>query len=393
MFNRTYRGVRHSAGWGLLCLVLLIQLGCGGSSPESMLEDANIMLTQKGDVYVATMILEDMIGKYPDSELIPHARLMLGRCYMQDRQFTLAREQLEMVLQGSGNPASEIGFRASQGIVFTYWNDGRKDEAIQYALKTSDTLKMALPLVKASMQAQLIGLYLGNEMKDEAEALIRGRLRDKSATKEEHAFLFKQLSDRVYNDDKPALLAAVREYIQNYPESDTATNMRFAEAGLLRDLGQEEESGQVYRDVMDQFQARIDSQFSADEKIRTTMIMAHMEYVWGAKEEARIHLESLIEDFPMSSGRSQVMMQLAEFYLEKDRARSRSLLEQVIREFPEQGISNLARQAINDLDAATTDSSPLEFPGASSRPASQPSLQPAVIGEDLPTSSTSENTS
>ena len=239
------------------------------------------------------------------------------------------------------------------------------------------------------MQIQIIRLYIESELIDEARDLILRRLRDPAVTEEEHGVLFQHLADSVYKEDKAALLAVVREYIGNHPDSDTADNMRYAEAGLLKELGRVEEAEQLYRNVMTRLGERIEGLLSADEKIETTMIMAHMKYGWGEKDQAREHLDSLIRDFPMSPRKSQVMMQLAEFYHEKDRDRTRSLLEQITREFPDQRIAELARWGLASLDAATTGTTPDVSSGvADPQPASQPLSGPVGVQQDAPTSAT-----
>src|SRR5437764_480644 len=133
--------MRH---YGFLLLVWLLLapsfLACKGKSEEDRLAEANKQL-REGNVLGATLLFKDFLKKFPKSQNLEVAQFGLSQCYVVNRDYAKAREVLDDMIQKAGGTDTDRGVNATILKMGTYEYENKLPEALDVALKTSDTLQ------------------------------------------------------------------------------------------------------------------------------------------------------------------------------------------------------------------------------------------------------------
>lgn len=96
--------VVRGGSWGLLAVLLLTLVACAGRRPEVQRSDEELL--DRAERNVARREYEDarkdlqrLIQQYPESPLVPDARLLLAQAYFRDKKFDEARSEYQKFLE------------------------------------------------------------------------------------------------------------------------------------------------------------------------------------------------------------------------------------------------------------------------------------------------------
>ncbi len=154
----------------------LAALGCGGKSPEELLQKAQ-ELGQKGDVIGMRVTCEKIISQAPDSPEAYKARMVLAQVEAQGGNLDKARKHWAVVFEKAGLD-ERMGRDAYMSNLQSYAMEKKFDEALKVIAATSETLS-AHPQMQLSAEHFKALMYSDMGDYDKAISVLES-LREKS---------------------------------------------------------------------------------------------------------------------------------------------------------------------------------------------------------------------
>lgn len=341
-----------------LALVILaaLVLSCSLKSEEQRLSEAQALLQQR-NILGAIIAFKDFIKRYPDSELVTTARFGLASCYFFDRDFTSSRRVLDLIIDETGGRTNQAGFEASILKVQTYSAQQRPAEALDEALLTSDSLRVATPRAKSDFMMGVAQLLVVNDRKEEAVGVYESILQEESETRQkqaQHLFVLNALSALYLEDGNiDGALAIYSEYLEKNPESDLKAEVYKGLAKLQKSEGQEAAADENFDKAEAILQETLETTLGADEKSVLLLGLADIRIHRDRIAEAKDLYRKILDDYPMGRYRSAAMRLLSEsLFKEGDVESALDLLAQIVESYPITKEAQMAIERAQEMKAS-----------------------------------------
>lgn len=387
------RGLLYPLRFALMPNLILLgflsfTLGCNSKSEEERLQSAQELLAQK-NVLGAIIAYEDFIKKHPESEKLIDAQMGLAYAYFMERDFEKSRELLDSVIKSAGGQTSRAGFSAQLFKIETFIVEQRPAEALNEAIATSDTLRIAAPELRQGFQLRLAQLFETNKQPENAvpvyESLLKEPAQGQGANLAHLESMLRLVSLHAREQRQEEALRVFENYLEMYPESELSTRVNTEWGKLLRQFERNEEAAQRFEIAATKVQEQIDTAAGADQKTLNMLVLADINQLQGKTDEARALYRKIIDDFPLATYRSHAMMQLAEsLYQEGDVESALATLDQVIQNYPKSPPAAQAFRRQQEIKFARSGAAPTTdtltgtpLPGSSEQPPEGDQAEPA----------------
>ncbi|MCL5270879.1 MAG: tetratricopeptide repeat protein [bacterium] len=336
-----------------VCLILALAASvpltaCRKQTPDQMLTEAQ-RLTESQDIIGAELKYKEFLEQYPQDPLASQARWGLASCYMMDKDYEKAREELDNMIKAEGGAATEPGYNAFEMKLYSYVQEGQPRKALDLALATSDTLKAAPPQIKYFYQLRLSDLYALNKDDEKALAIDR-RLIDQGPSGPQHLNAL-QMMEAIYVHQKnlPAAIKVYEDYLAKYPDTSLKASLIFEVGRLQKQMGQEDLARKSFDASEAQFRSQFEKALGAEEKSELLFQLSLVQRFRGDWAGTRATLQRILDEFPTSRQRPNAMLNLAEAWMgEKKSPQAVATLEKIMRDYPN---TNWAAQAAQWIQA------------------------------------------
>ena len=362
---------------GFLSLALLLAAGCAKKTPEELLTEGHRLL-QEGDVLQAEFNYQEILERYPDSEVTAEARFWLALCYRAEKQFDLAREQLDLFIPAVGGVATDRGLRAAMLKIDSYVEENRIDKALEEAVATSDSLAMLPPQVKDRFQFSITTLFMINDDEEKALEICRDLISREPSEAERHAEPLDRMAAIYIKREQPEKAVEVYEdYLDRYPETPFKSHVLFLLGTHQMQNGQAEAAEKNFAASEAELRRQLEAALSAEEKTELLMELAGQKDNRGDVQAAQEALRTIIDQYPVSQLRPTAMMHSAALsHRQGQTDKATEMLQQMIDGYPN---SPQANQASQLLDAIRTGA--LQGLQPTTGTLFQPSLAPEPEGQ------------
>lgn len=339
----------------LSLLLGLLVVGCQKKTPEKLLSEAS-ELVRNQDLLGAEQKYQTVIERSPKSKEAQIAHLALARCYTNEKEFGLAREQLDQYIKLVGGPQTQEGFNALNMKLEIYVKGEKKPEkALSEALATSNTLRTAPEEARQSIQIILARLYRENKQEKNAAQLNHAILEQwpKNSAIQLEALdgLVYPYSQKDQKRDIRKVVGIYQDYLNKYPQSPIKPIVLFGIGAYYQnDLKEQKLADEAFNASEKEFEVRIEKALGADDKGELMIQLAKEQRFRGNTEGAKQTLSSVIKKFPASQAKPAAQMQLVDMAMRDNNPKQAiALLEEMIKENPNSRMAGMAAQGIQQI--------------------------------------------
>ncbi len=335
---------------GFLSLALLLTAGCAKKTPEELLTEGHRLL-QEGDVLQAEFNYQEILERYPDSEATAQARFWLAACYRAEKQFDLAREQLDLFIPAVGGVATDQGLQATMLKIDSYVEEKKIDKAIEEAVATSNSLVMLPPQLQDWFQFNISTLFMINNEEEKVLEICRGLISREPSEAERHAEPLDRMAEIYVKREEPEKAVEIYEdYLDRYPETPFKSRVLFLLGTHQERNGQAEAAQKSYEASEAEVRRQLEAALSAEEKTRLLMELAGQKDNRGNVEAAQEALRTIIDQYPVSQLRPTAMMHSAHLsHRQGQTGKATEMLQQMIEGYPDSPQSNQASQMLEAI--------------------------------------------
>lgn len=339
-----------------LVILAVLVMSCSFKSEEQRLSEAQALLQQR-NILGAIIAFKDFIKRYPDSGLVTNARFGLASCYFFDRDFTNSRQVLDLIIDETGGRTNQAGFEASILKVQTFSAQQEFVKALDEALLTSDSLRVATPQAKSDFMMGVAQLLVVNERKEEAIGVYKTILREASETRQkqaQHLFVLNALSALYLEEGSTSRAMAIySEYLEKNPESDLKAEVYKALAKLQDSEGQQAAADENFDKAEAILRETLETTLGADEKSVLLLGLADIRIHRDRIGEAKDLYRKILDDYPMGRYRSAAMRLLSEsLFKEGDVESALDLLAQIVENYPATKDAQMAIERAREMKAS-----------------------------------------
>lgn len=377
---------RFRLGAGVLALALAaLVAACGGKTEEELWADAQQRHMEQ-DFLAAILLYQDFVEKFPDSERALEARFRLAECYNHDRNFEKSRATLDEIVESVGGPDTERGLNAVVLKIQSYLAEKKSEEALDLAMKTSDTLKTVAPQYKQHLSMWVTRILTSMQRFDEAIPIYQAILEQPSYDNSHVEAVARQGMIRIFQKDIPGAIAVYEKYLETHADSPYEPMFcvdlsRLYGPGGMNDQAKADEYFERAKALVTK---KVEAAEGAEAKTMATFELAEVLESRGLMAESQALFRGIVDEFPMGRMRGQAMIRLAE---SQRRAGgfddALATLDRVVKSYPGTGEAvlayQLAQQMQQDRNRAreTTDTATLAGPTTDTATSAEPSTDTA----------------
>lgn len=351
-------GPRLIARLGLVIFVALLGVGCGKTEDEALAEARGLLLER--NVLGATIAYQDFLRRYPESELTMAARFGLAECYYMDREYADSREVLDVLIEQAGGTSTVPGLNAVDLKIRTYLEEREPLLALEEALRTSETLGTHEADTREFFHMRIADLMRANDRKDDAVVLYQSILRREPTSQliltRHFAALQNLTAIHFGNEDLPAALASFTDYLERFPEAQTASFAHKNAGKILLEMERKEEAFEQFEASLEDNRKEADIEILSERIVPLLFDQAESLYLLERKEEGRDTLKRIVDEYNLPEVgriRAMAMFQLAQdSFDDGDVESALATLSQASKDYPNTEVAQQAQQLAQQMQAS-----------------------------------------
>ncbi len=337
--------VLASAAWGALA--------CKGKSEAERLAEAEKRL-QESNVLGATILYKNFLKKFPESPDAQKARFGLAHCYFLDHDYPKSLETLDEIIAKAGGADNKVGLNAATLKLDAYKEAMKFPEALDDAIKTSNTLHTVEPDFHQYYLYRIAELFTLNDRLDEALNVYAGVLNQKGGRPE---WLLDSLrrSTAIYIKLKQMdkAIEMHERYLEKNKDSEVYSVVSINLGRLLKDQHRDQEADHAFDQAEKWVNDKIAAAVGADEKSLLMFHLADSRTARGKGDEARALYQKVIDDYPMGKYRATAMLLLgSNFSTVGNTDAALEIFNQLVKTYPRQREALEASRQIQQIRAA-----------------------------------------
>lgn len=352
---RAASAARRVLGWLAPALLLSLALSaCKAKSEEQILSEAEDQM-RANNLLGATLLYQDFLKKYPNSDKAPLARFKLAETYARDKDYEKSRETLDAVIEISGGRDTPGGLNAASLKLDTYVQEQKFDLALKEAVLTSNTLKTVDPNLKAFFQTRVGDLYSFSKNNEKALEIYRGvSTTEGIEPRWRIEALNHALTAYLGTGDAEGLEKFYNEFLDKYPQDPARAQIMLRLGAALSGPFKSPEKGEKYlAKVEEEARAKLANAVGGDEKSLIMFELAQTQLARNKPAEAETLLRKISEEFPTGQYRAQSLWALGQVLVQDGKtAEATSIFQQIIQEYPKTQEANGANALIQRLRMA-----------------------------------------
>ncbi len=348
-------GPRIVARLGFVVFAALLGFGCG-KTEEERLTEAQSLLAER-NVLGATIAYQDFLRRYPEGENAMIARFGLAECYYVDREYADSREVLDVLINQAGGTSTVPGLNAVDLKIRTYLEERQPILALEEALRTSETLRPHDADTREFFHMRIADLMQANDRKDEAVILYDEILQRDPTTQlilsRHFAALQNLTAIHVGNGELPSALGVFTDYLERFPEAQTASFAHKSSGKILLEMERNEEAFGQFEASLGVSKRESDIEILSERLVPLLFDQAETLFLLERKEEGRDMLRRIVDEYNLPEvGRIRAMAQFQlaqDSFKDGDVESALATLRQASEDYPNSEIAQQAQQLAQQM--------------------------------------------
>jgi tetratricopeptide (TPR) repeat protein len=388
-----------------LAAALALLVACGPPTPEELLEQAEIELTQNGDATEAELTLRRLLSiEDLDPEIAVQAHMLRAGNFARGlNQVDRARAELEAIVDLVG-VGSEQGLQAAMILATTHLEEGIEAYDAEVARLTAGLPASSEEAMEVSLHRWMVvtGLNATNEIWETHGPTIDRILAAETLRDDEKRDLVLRISLQVVEQanlrGQPQLAVELLErFIEQFPGSDPAEFMPFQIAGLWSQAGETELAESTAAEAFARLDERVAAAQTSAEVAILTVMRGDAHVMLGDFDAAGAVYEYAFNNFLDYPRRPEAMLSWSVTLAQRGSGElARELATRLALEYPNSDYDLTANRLIQGIDAGVYLPAPPPAPAemeadvpASPEAVSEP-LSPEIAQEMEPIEETPE---
>jgi len=356
---------------GAVAGLLALAAACGGRTEAERLAEAREML-QTQNVLGAIIAYKDVLKRFPEGPGNLEARFGLAYAYFLDKDYKKALETAEELISRAG-AGSDIAVNAAALRLDALAAQRLYAEALDEALRTSDTLRSTSAEIRHQYYLRMADLMIANQRTTDSLAVLMGVLREPTLTplglQNQRIAMVNIVGFHMVTGDVEGAATALEGYLERHPASPLVVEVESNIGLLWKQAGQAERGEAHFGNAEAELRRRLEEAVGSDQKSEVMMGLAQIELFRERIDEAQTIYRRIIDDYPLGRLRPAAMIALAEAYFrEGDAETALDLFSQVAESYPNSPEAFQARQRSQQVMAARAG----DLPTTTSLPAAPP---------------------